>query len=341
MTHTTALQTTQTALPTAFDTAHIANKTTRYRLNKFNAWTGGRAAAYLNPDLAAYRDALLADGLSARTVAAHLSTVRGAFRKLRNDRDYLYSAAAAMAADGLLPDDWNTKDAVDEMSARLAVAVDPDSARVKMTTVQDADESAFVRLTPDQQQRLLESIDTRKLAGLRDAAMIALALATGARAAELRSLLLDDYMKMLGGQPALLIRHGKGRKQRLIPYGRMVGVLRIVNLWVNRGGITDGYLFRAVKNKGKHGQVLDTPITNYTFERRLARYAVDGLIVKPHDLRRTYARTLYLDGLDIISIQQNLGHANISTTQGYIGVLDASKRAPRRGLNFDTVAVNG
>jgi hypothetical protein len=50
--------------------------------------------------------------------------------------------------------------------------------------------------------------------------------------------------------------------------------------------------------------------------------------VKPHDLRRTYARQLYLIGTDLAAIQQNLGHERQDTTLDYIGNLDADYRAP-------------
>lgn len=50
--------------------------------------------------------------------------------------------------------------------------------------------------------------------------------------------------------------------------------------------------------------------------------------VHPHDLRRTYARIWYDMGGDLVGLQQNLGHADLKTTLGYIGLLDAAKRQP-------------
>jgi site-specific recombinase XerD len=55
--------------------------------------------------------------------------------------------------------------------------------------------------------------------------------------------------------------------------------------------------------------------------------------VKPHDLRRTYARNAYENGMDMERIRQNLGHVSLQTTQTYIGVLDAGQRRPP--LMFD------
>jgi hypothetical protein len=58
--------------------------------------------------------------------------------------------------------------------------------------------------------------------------------------------------------------------------------------------------------------------------------SIDGIptSVTPHDLRRSYARNLFLAGIPTEVIRQNLGHADVKTTQDYIGVLDGSTRAP-------------
>ena len=48
----------------------------------------------------------------------------------------------------------------------------------------------------------------------------------------------------------------------------------------------------------------------------------------PHDLRRSYARNLFMAGISVEVIRQNLGHVDVKTTQDYIGVLDGATRAP-------------
>jgi integrase len=63
--------------------------------------------------------------------------------------------------------------------------------------------------------------------------------------------------------------------------------------------------------------------------------------VRPHDLRRTYARRLYEAGLDLVAIQQNLGHADVKTTLGYIGTLDADRRRAPAVYSFDLRALDG
>lgn len=58
--------------------------------------------------------------------------------------------------------------------------------------------------------------------------------------------------------------------------------------------------------------------------------AVNGdlVTVTPHDLRRSYARNLFVAGIPTEVIRQNLGHSDVKTTQTYIGVLDGATRAP-------------
>lgn len=56
------------------------------------------------------------------------------------------------------------------------------------------------------------------------------------------------------------------------------------------------------------------------------------VLVRPHDLRRTYVRRLYESRADTVAIQQNLDHKSLAITLGYIGTLDADKRRPPGGL---------
>jgi len=129
------------------------------------------------------------------------------------------------------------------------------------------------------------------------------------------------------------VREGKGYKQRLVPYGAHLSVLQLVQAWLDTAGIVSGYIFRGV-TKGKTGKVLEHPISVRTFERRLLLYGVDGLCINPHDLRRTYAKQQYSNGMDIVAIKDNLGHASIETTQTYIGAMDAEKRVPSQGYRY-------
>jgi len=116
----------------------------------------------------------------------------------------------------------------------------------------------------------------------------------------------------------------------------MEWVLVVVDRWLLAAGIEDGPVFRGF-HRGH--QARPDRLTARSVQRIVGRYpvAVEGKAtrVKPHDLRRTYARRLYDMQVDLVAIQQNLGHSNLKTTLHYIGALDVEKRRPPSAYDFD------
>jgi site-specific recombinase XerD len=165
---------------------------------------------------------------------------------------------------------------------------------------------------------------------MRDTAMFALMVCTGIREAEMVALNVDDLRQTLGGEVAVRIRSGKGRKQRMVPYGPLDWCLVYADRWLDMAQVTSGAVFRGVYKGGK--RVRPTRVTERTVNRVMNAYPImiDGDLrdVKPHDLRRTYARNAYERGMDLERIRQNLGHVSLQTTQTYIGTLDAPQRRP-------------
>ena len=129
------------------------------------------------------------------------------------------------------------------------------------------------------------------------------------------------------------MKSGKGAKVRMVPFGDMFWARQIAELWLK--GRASGPLFtRMTHGHGDmHNQeTTDQPMTTRSIQRMLQRYPIwiDGQLraVTPHDLRRRYARNLFRAGISIEVIRENLGHADIKTTQDDIGVLDGFTRAP-------------
>lgn len=316
------------------------NKDEKSRLGYFIDWMARSGRAWYQPDLAQYRDYLLKDRvrydqsgaaipapLSPSTVTAHLATIRGRYDQLTRDnrlRDMLYDLTSRDASPA------DRKAMVDEMFIRLQNAVHPSSAQVKTIDKQDIADSEHLRLKPYQVQSLLKSPGISTLRGLRDTAMIALMVCTGVRAAELSNLRVEDIRQSLGDELSLMVRRGKGSKQRLIPYGPLDWCLRYVDGWLKKAQITGGYIFRGILKDGK--TVRKTGIGTWTVNDVMLAYPImiDGDLrdVKPHDLRRTYARNAYEFGMDLERIRQNLGHTSLQTTQTYIGELNAIERHP-------------
>ncbi len=318
-----------------------ADKDTRYRLGKFVTWMRDQGRDWHQPDLAAYRDHLLASGKAASTVSAHLSTIRAQYRRLLKDnatRELLFAIAAQQATG---PADQ--KALVDELTTRIENAINPERSQVKTVTRQDRPDADHLRLTEAQANALLAAPGVSTLRGLRDTSVIALLLCTGIREAELCALDAGDLRQRLGGELALHVREGKGRKERLIPYGELSWVLAIIDRWLSTAGIENGPVFRGLYkgNKRLRPSRLSVRAVGYI----VADYpiAVDGQLVTvtPHDLRRTYARRLYEAGVDLVAIQQNLGHSSLQTTLGYVGTLDADKRRAPAIYSFDLGQLNG
>src|SRR5690606_6393651 len=151
---------------------------------------------WTKPALSDYRDLLLQRGLTPSSVQAHLSTIRGQYKRLlRNSqaRDLLYRAAVQqLSADGQDPSPANVKAYVDEALTRLEADVQPENASVKVVKQPDIAQSEHLRLTAEQASHLLSSPDTSTVKGLRDAPMIGLMLCTGVREAELVAVTLPD-----------------------------------------------------------------------------------------------------------------------------------------------------
>lgn len=323
--------------------ARAGDKDRYSRLDQFVTWLDENGGQWHNPDLAGFRDYLLHEkdnrltpdkpGMAPASASAYLSTIRGRYQVL------LRSNAVRQALYDLAPDSASGADKkafVDELLTRMQNAVHPSTAAVPTITKQDVSDREHLRLTKAQANKLLKApgernpINGENLTGVRDTALIALALCTGLREAELCALNVDDLRHKMGGELSVIVREGKGGKQRLVPYGDLDWCLTYVDLWLTRAGITSGAVFRGLYKGSKSAR--PGRLTTRAVISLVGSYPVviDGKArtVKPHDLRRTYARRVYEKGMDMERIRQNLGHANLTTTQRYIGTLDANQRRP-------------
>ena len=173
----------------------------------------------------------------------------------------------------------------------------------------------------DEVDRLLRQprLDTPR--GLRDAAMLEVLYATGLRVSELVSLpmsalhLAEGWIKV----------RGKGGKERLVPLGEQaVGHVQAYLAGsrerLMRGGRTT-QVFVNGRGQGLTRQGLWKLLRGY------ARQAGIAKPISPHTLRHSFATHLLERGADLRSVQQMLGHRDISTTQIYTHVLEARLRS--------------
>ena len=161
---------------------------------------------------------------------------------------------------------------------------------------------------------LLSAPNLREPQGIRDRAILEIMYATGMRASEVVNLKLNDINMEVGFLRCI----GKGNKERIIPFGKkaIVAVGRYIkttrsefknvesqpNLFLNRFGhrISRQSLWKIVKRYAKEARIKKA--------------------VKPHILRHSFATHLLEHGADLRSVQEMLGHSDISTTQIYTHV---------------------
>jgi len=164
-------------------------------------------------------------------------------------------------------------------------------------------------LTIGEVEKLLSMPIDNNLKGSRDKAMLELLYATGVRVTELVNLNIDDVNLNLGFVKL------NGTKERVVPVGRMAQ--RAVNIYINE--------YRQEFLKGKESNVLflnfhGEKMTRQGFWKIIKSYAKEAGIEKkitPYTLRHSFAAHLIENGADLKSLQQMLGHADISTTQIY------------------------
>lgn len=163
-------------------------------------------------------------------------------------------------------------------------------------------------------EALLEQPETSNPLGLRDRAMLELLYACGLRVSELLSLKQDDLFFSQGFVRCL----GKGSKERLVPVGRSA------RTWVTR--YLEGARPALLKRSPTDRLFLNArggPLSRMGFWKLLRSYAAKAGIKKrvhPHILRHSFATHLLEGGADLRSVQEMLGHADISTTQIYTHV---------------------
>ncbi|MBR5155348.1 MAG: site-specific tyrosine recombinase XerD [Clostridia bacterium] len=169
-------------------------------------------------------------------------------------------------------------------------------------------------LTNEEIERLLAQPDTSELKGCRDKAMLELLYATGMRVSEMIDLKLSDVDMNIG-----YINCNHGAKLRVIPIYSIAK--RAVKDYI------DGARAYMVKGSAEDTLFVNcsgSKMTRQGFWKIIKQYAISANISKditPHTLRHSFATHLLENGADLKSIQEMLGHTDISSTQVYIQVV--------------------
>ena len=162
---------------------------------------------------------------------------------------------------------------------------------------------------------LLNCPDKKSFLGLRNKAMLEILYATGLRVSELVNLKVSELDLEVG----CIRTMGKGSKERMVPIGSMAK--KAVNNYLlnSRPALLKGQSAEEIFVTKRGGCM-----TRQGFWKLLKRYAIQSNIqasVSPHILRHAFATHLLERGADLRSVQQMLGHSDISTTQIYTHIL--------------------
>lgn len=177
-------------------------------------------------------------------------------------------------------------------------------------------------LSREELERLFNAVDKTKKIANRDTAILETLYSTGLRVSELASLNRDQVDLK---RREFMVR-GKGKKPR------------IVFLSTKAADAIDKYIksrqdnFKPLFVNNIKSAILEDEkrrLTTVSIENIVRKYALKAGIIKkvtPHTLRHSYATELLINGADIRSVQEMLGHSSITTTQIYTHITDKKLR---------------
>ncbi len=193
-------------------------------------------------------------------------------------------------------------------------------------------------LDADQLENLFSVQDLNKRSGLRDRAILETLFSTGLRVSELVALNVEDINLSTGEFTVI----GKGGKARIVYLSRSA------RAWLRRYLATrkDDFKPLFLRYSGKHMAENDPDgeslrLSARSIQRMVKKYARRaGLAVDatPHTLRHTFATDLLASGADLRSVQELLGHSDVSTTQIYTHITDKRLKEVHEKFHTDAIA---
>jgi len=185
-------------------------------------------------------------------------------------------------------------------------------------------------LTEAEMEAVLNAVDESTLTGMRDKVILEVLYGTGIRRKELIGLELGDYLEE---EKMLLIRQGKGGKDRVLPLGDKVnGYLKLYIKRI-RPKLAENWRRRIPKTKAvflnqSGGKLHECSLVEIfrAIEACLAEKSGISKTVTPHIIRHSFATHLISHGADVREVQLLLGHASIDSTEVYLNLSTAHLR---------------
>lgn len=163
-------------------------------------------------------------------------------------------------------------------------------------------------LTHAEVLRLMKSIPTHTIWGVRDFAIVQVLTQCGARVSEAAAIKLDDVIVTERGGVLKIVR-GKGGNNREIPLNKTVRLA--LSEWLSVRPVTNNNALFLSQQK----RAISTRAVQARVKKYLAAIGRDDL--STHSLRHLFATNLYNNGKDIVLVKELLGHRRLETTMRY------------------------
>jgi len=164
-------------------------------------------------------------------------------------------------------------------------------------------------------------------APVRDATIIELALGTGLRVSELANLRIE-HLFLKKGQNSLLVKNGKGGKDRVVVFNAKLK--NQIREYLDYRTSNSPYLLPS-----ERGDQMSISAIQIVF-KKMARKTGLSRRYSIHSLRHTHATELYkASGYNLRLVQQQLGHSNITTTSVYAAVMNKDLEKAVENLEFE------
>lgn len=163
---------------------------------------------------------------------------------------------------------------------------------------------------------------------VRNKTIIALLFDTGVRCNEMIMMTIEDIKS-----DYIVVRHGKGNKERVVPKSAYLGKQLIRYLRTREGYFAEHALKYENLFLSNRGKPLTGEVVGKILKEAAREVGVSPTIrVSPHTCRHTFAQMQLKNGLDVYSLSRIMGHVNISITQRYLqgirdrDIVDSCKR---------------
>ncbi|MBP2077647.1 tyrosine recombinase XerC [Oceanobacillus polygoni] len=164
-------------------------------------------------------------------------------------------------------------------------------------------------------EKLFEVNDLNSPTGQRDQAILEVLYGTGIRVSECQGLKLGDIDFSIG----TIFVKGKGRKERYVPFGRFAEIALETYIHDGRMKLLEKSIDTDAVFLNARGKPLTTRGIRVILNKIVERAALT-VEIHPHKLRHTFATHMLNEGADLRTVQELLGHENLSSTQIYTHV---------------------